>query len=293
MMTLTIRQISILAFLHLGLAMLPEVSGASITVSQSVDRSEMAFEDTVHFQISVTWDGPAHVYRFDKPFRVQAERMKVTRFSSTVRSSGSGPDEKTTKLFEYELRPHLSGMATITALNIEYITWPDSATGILVTDPVSISIDEPRPQELHTEEGLGLGWWAVILLGLAGAGAGSYVIFKRRAPKEKILTAREMFLEELEEVKREAGSNLKKFQTGLCRSLIWYIGRRYGLNTESRAAESIVTELKQVEPDQGISRTLADWLTRAEKEKYAPIAAAPGEVIRLESEIRQFFEKMK
>lgn len=253
----------------------------------------MAFEDTVNFQISVTWDGPAHAYRFDRPFRVQADRMKVARFSSTVRSSGSGPDEKTTKFFEYQLTPHLSGMATIEPLNIEYVTWPDSLTGILSTDPVSISVREPLPPELREEGGMDSGWWAVIVVGLIGLGVGLYSIFKRKAPKEEIRTAREKFLDELEDVKRESGADLKKFQTGLYRSLTSYVSSKYGLKIENQAAESIASELSQAEPDQIVSRALADWLIRAEKEKYAPIATAPGEVTRLASEIKQYFEKLK
>jgi len=288
-----IRRITILAYTYLGLIMLPQLGAASISVSQSVDRTEMAFEDTVNFQISVTWDGPAHSYRFDKPFRVQADWMKVTRFSSTVRSSGSGADEKTTKFFEYQLTPHLSGVATIEPLNIEYVTWPDSLTGIMVTDPVSISIRKPLPPELREEGGMDSGWWAVIVVGLIGLGVGLYSIIKRKAPVKNIQTAREKFLEDLEKAKRESGSDLKGFQTGLYCSLASYISAKYGLKIESQTAEFIVSELNQIEPDQTISRTLADWLIRAEKEKYAPITTAPGEVTRLASEIKQFFERLK
>ncbi|MCD6250566.1 MAG: hypothetical protein J7J98_09575 [candidate division Zixibacteria bacterium] len=253
----------------------------------------MAFEDTVNFQISVIWDGPAYDYRFDKPFRVQADRMKVTRFSSTVRSSGSGPDEKTTKFFEYQLTPLLSGMATIEALNIEYVTWPDSLTGIMVTDPVSISIRKPLPPKLSEENVMNSGWWAVIAVGLIGLGFGLYSIFKRKTSVEKVQSAREKFLEELDEVKRESGSDLKKFQTGLYGSLTSYFETKYGLKIDNQTADLIASELDQIEPDQTVNRTLADWLIRAEKEKYAPLTTSPGEVTRLASEIKQFFERMK
>ena len=293
MIIVAIRQTTILAIAYLGLSLAPQLGEASISVSQAIDRGEMAFEDTVRFEISVSWDGPAHAYRFDKPFRVQVDRMTVARFSSTVRSSGSGPDEKTTKFFEYQLTPNLSGLATIAALNIEYISWPDSLTGILVTDPVSISIRDPLPQELREEGGMDSGWWAVILVVLGGLGVGLYSTFKRKAAVDKIQTAREKFLGELEEIKRGSGTDLKKFQTGLYRSLISYIVGKYSLSIKKQTAESVVSELSRVELDQTTCRTLTDWLIRAEKEKYAPIATAPGEVTRLASEIKQFFEQLK
>jgi chaperonin cofactor prefoldin len=287
-----IRKVALLAFSCLGLLMMPQRGAASIAVSQSIDRGEMAFEDTARFQISVTWDGPAHAYRFDKPFRVSVDRMKVARFSSTVRSTGTGPDEKTTKFFVYELSPNLSGMATIEALNIEYVTWPDSLTGILVTDAVSISIRQPRPRDSSDEGGLDSGWWAVIVVCLMGLAFGLYSMFKRKAPTEKIQTVREKFLDELEEAKRESGGDLKKFQTGLCRALISYISGKYRVNTENQTVESVVSELNRIEPDQSVSRTISQWLIRAEKEKYAPIVTAPGEVTRLASEVKQYFDKL-
>jgi hypothetical protein len=38
--------------------------------------------------------------------------------------------------------------------------------------------------------------------------------------------------------------------------------------------------------------TICGWLKRAEREKYIPLQAGPGETIRLESEIRDFFAKL-
>jgi hypothetical protein len=38
--------------------------------------------------------------------------------------------------------------------------------------------------------------------------------------------------------------------------------------------------------------TIGGWLKRAEREKYIPLQAGPGETIRLESEIRDFFMKI-
>jgi len=283
------------AFVTIWLSMLvlPLCGQASISVSQSIDRTDMAFEDTAGFRIVITWHGPAHAYRFEKPFRLQTDRLKVVRFSSTIRSTGSGPDEITTKTFDYKLAPSLSGIGTIEPLDIEYLSWPDSLTGTLVTDPIAISIGEPLPPELEEEGGISGGWIAVIVVCVLGAAVGIFSLAGRRAPQKTTRTPVAAFLDDLEEVKKESGRDLKKFQTGLYKNLVRYIERRYHLSSVGESAEALTVELNKVERDQAICQALSGWLVRAEKEKYAPLELAPGEVTRLETEVRQFFEKLK
>ncbi len=271
----------------------PAYALASISISQSIDRADMAFEDTAGFQIVVSWDGPAHAYLFDKPLRLTSDRLKVARFSSTVRTAGGRADEVTTKIFDYKLAPVLSGLGTIESLVIEYVTWPDSLTGQLVTDPVTVAIAEPLPPEKMRENGISAGWLAVIVVGLVGAGVGLFAALKRKTPGPIVRTPAEAFLEQLEAVKQNSGADLKKFQTGLYRSLLSYIGARYDLDLTGRPADHVVTRLQKAEIDPAVCEKLAGWLVRAEKEKFSPLAAPPGEVMRLESEVRDFFEKMK
>lgn len=275
----------------LGLA--PGTGQGAISVSQSIDRTEMAFEDTADFQVVVSWSGPAHAYRFEKAFRVQSDRLKVARFSSSVRSTGTGPDELTTKIFEYRLAPILSGVATIEPLVIEYVAWPDSLVGELVTDPVTVAIAEPVPAELREEGGISGGWIALIAVLVIGAGVGLYAVFKPKVAGEVVKSPALSFLEELEQVRKDSGMDLKKFQTGLYRCLEGYIRVRYGIDLSGCPASAAATELEKVEPSGSVRDTLSDWLTRAEREKFSPLAAAPGEVPRLEAEVRSFFEKLK
>jgi hypothetical protein len=41
-----------------SLGLYPSAGVASISVAQSINRTEMAFEDTAVFHITVNWDGP-------------------------------------------------------------------------------------------------------------------------------------------------------------------------------------------------------------------------------------------
>lgn len=284
------KSLLLAGFLSIVLA----ASGRSaISVSQSVDRTDMAFEDTANFQITVTWDGPAYAYRFDKAFRLQSDRLKVARFSSSVRSTGIGPGEVTTKIFDYQLTPVLSGSATVQPLVIDYTTYPDSTTGQLQTDAVTILVAEPKPSGAKEEGGFGGGWIALAVVLVLGLGIGLYAFFKPESKKEIIKSPVELVLENLDVARKDAGMDLKRFQTGVSRCLTSYVQARYGVDLTGRSAAQAAMELERVEPNQAVREALAGWLARAEREKFSPLASAPGEVSRLESDIRAFFEKMK
>jgi hypothetical protein len=241
----------------------------------------------------VSWDGPAHAYRFEKPFVVESDHLKVARFSSKVTTSGEGEEETTTKRFSYRLAPVLSGQATVEPLQIEYVHWPDSATGQLVTDPVVISVAAPVPPEEREGGGPAAGWIALIGVVILGGAVGLFAAFKKKPQPEPVRSPAEVFLDDLARAKSEAGNDLKKFQTGVYRGLIKYLRAKYNLQSSGKAIEAIVAELEQVETGRSEKDKLTEWLTRAEREKFAPVAVAPGEVLRLESEIREFFERLK
>ncbi|MEW5795475.1 MAG: hypothetical protein AB1772_03855 [Candidatus Zixiibacteriota bacterium] len=268
-------------------------SRASISLSQSIDRTDMAYEDTASFQVVVTWAGGVSAYRFEQAFRLNSDKLKVARFTSSVRSTGNGANESTTKTFDYKLVPFLSGVARVDPMVIEYVTWPDSSAGQLVTDAVTLAIAEPLPAGERRKGGLDGGWFALIAAAVVGLGIGSYALFKPKPVKETAKSPALAFLEQLDEVRKEAGMDLKRFQTGLYRSLGNYVHSRYGINVTGRPASAAAAELEKVEPDTGVRSAIAGWLARAEREKFSPVEPAPGEVSRLESEIRVFFEKLK
>ena len=272
------------------------VAAQDITVSQSVDRTSMAFEDTAHFRVTLTWTGPPQRYLFNKPLRLDADNMAVTRFSSSVSSRGSGDEEVTTKVYDYDIAPTLSGNGTIRRLEIEYLLWPDSINGTLATDPVVIQIANPRPKESSQNLGIlpYLGGGFVVTGGVVVV-----VVFlalrKRRRNRAPVQTKspRERFLEDLTVVRAEAGHDLKKFQTGLYRALSGYLKARYDVDTNNLSGAALAERLKDANADPSQVEPIAGWLTRAEREKFAPVAAPPGEVMRLEAEIRQFFESIQ
>jgi hypothetical protein len=270
------------------------IQAGEITVSQSLDKFEMPYEDQAHFQIVLSWPGAQSAYLFDKPLHPQLENLKVKQFSSTISSTGSGATEVTSKTFDFTLVPTGSGQGKIEPVTISYVTWPDSVPGSLVTEAMAIRIAAALPKKAPTR------WLTPVQIASIGGGCaifmavGVIIVVRSRArrPKEVVKTAEQLFLERMAQVKIEANGDLKRFQTGLYKQLVWYVNAKYGLGLTNQPTEEIVQVIDASTMPEAEKSAVGAWLIRADREKFSPAMPAPGETIRLDAEVREFFEKI-
>ncbi|MGH8016480.1 MAG: BatD family protein, partial [Candidatus Zixiibacteriota bacterium] len=186
----------------------------AISLTQSINKTEMAFEDSAIFEITVEWPGSQLAYRFPSPLNPYIDRLKIGKFSSSITSIGTGQNERTVKRFTYILLPTSSGFGKIDPININYVTWPDSVAGELITEPVTINIAE---QKLVAKSGDFPIWIPVVgAVMLLGGGTFVYLsVAKARRERKPFKTPAETALDELSVLKSEAGTDLKRFQTGV------------------------------------------------------------------------------
>lgn len=280
------------------LAALLAVRANAISLSQSLDRSAIAYEGKATFEITITWQGNQAAFRFDRPLQPALDKLKVQQFSTTISSTGTGPNEVSTKKFVYSVMPTGSGTGRIEPMVIHYLSWPDSLPGELVTEAMTVNIAaaKPKPSSKNPLSGLPLmgiiAVWVVIAGGV-GTGVLLFVRSRKRKPKEIIKTPVEIFQEKLTALSAEAGSDLKRFQTGLYKLLVWFLNAHYKINVSNQSAEEIARGIEAADMPAAHKEKLCGWLLRAEREKFSPLPPAPGETIRLEAEIRQFFEQIQ
>ena len=246
-----------------------------ITVSQSLDRFEMDYESQAHFEIVLTWPGPQSAFLFDKPLQPQLENLKVKQFSSTVSSSGMTGSEVTTKKYEFTLTPSGSGLGRIEPVTISYVTWPDSVPGTLVTEAMSIKIATPKVTKGGGGGRSGYPWYLWLPAVIVMAGAASGLAYWRIMAKRSKAVAKgipEQFLERLAQVRTEAAGDLKRFQTGLYKQLVWYVNTRYSLGLGSQPTEEIVHMIDRCGMPEPEKSTIGAWLIRADREKFSPVS---------------------
>lgn len=264
-----------------------------ISLSQSLDRSEIPYEERANLDIVVSWHGNQAAYRFDRPIQPQLSRLRVKEFSSSISSAGTGADEVTTKRFRYSLAPTGSGTARIEPMVISYTSWPDSLPGELVTEAMTVTVAAAKPvakpfslkQHKTTIFATAGG---LVLVG--GVGLGLFVRSRKRRPKPVEKSVAEQFLERLPQLRQEANGDLKKFQTGLYKNLLWFLSAEYGLYFANEPVEQILKQLEHAGIPDPVKDRVCGWLLQADRVKFSPVIPAPGEAIRLESEVRHFFE---
>lgn len=289
--TITVTRVSLLlAFIMAVCA--GWTSAGEIAISQSLDRFRVPFEDSLHFDVILKWHGPQSSYLFTSPLGSSFNRLKVRGFTSSISSTGSGDDEVTTKRFRYTLIPTSAGTATIDPITVSYISWPDSVPGQLVTEAMTVQIAEPLPSV--EEEGVAI-WWIVVVGLVVVMGLVAFVLVKRsaaRQPKEIEKTPVEQFLDRLTALKQEANGDLKKFQVGLYESMVAFLKAQYDIKSDRLSDDELANALEATDLNDDQKDQIGRWLVQARRDKFRPVVGAPGETVRLETEIRQFFEKL-
>jgi hypothetical protein len=117
-----------------------------------------------------------------------------------------------------------------------------------------------------------------------------YARSSRRKP-ETSKTPRERLLEDLAGARSRAGYDMKEFQGDVYKILVTYIDEEYNIDAANLKADELARRLTGSGISENRASRIQAWLARAEKDKYSPVSAGPGETVRLESEIREFFEK--
>lgn len=287
-MKLKIRPLLFTALAMLGFAL----SANAITLTQSVNKTEMAFEDSVQFDVTVEWKGPQFAFRFPHPLNPYIDRLKIGRYSSSISSTGQGKEESTTKKFTYVLEPTSGGKGKIDPITIAYVSWPDSIPGELVTELVMIDIAD----EVIVAKSSGSILWYFIIGGilLLGGGAGVFIVRNKTAKsKVPVKTPVDAAIEELDNTKAESGSDLKKFQTGIYDLLSNFLKSRYNIDVSGNDEAQLGTTLAKTSLSETQKGSIIKWLVQAERDKFRPIEASPGETVRLENDLRKFFENLK
>ncbi len=269
-------------------------SESGISVSQSLDRADVPYESTAVLEVALSWQGGAGDYLFDRPPQLSLERLKVAQISSTVSATGSPGSEVTTKKVRFTLKPTSSGIGKIDPATFGYLHLADSVSGSVSTQALTISIVEPirvakrKALVAQTRTKLIIAAASILLVLTV---VYLFVRKRNRRPRPVVKTPAEQFLEELSVLRQTAGGDLKRFQTGLYKLLVAFLARHYQLKLAGLSTQEMLELCEQTAMTVSQKEKIAGWLWRAEREKFSPLAVAPGETIRLEAEIREFFER--
>ena len=267
------------------------IFGSEISLTGAVDKTDIAFEDSVTMTVEIKWLGDIDSYVFQILPLPDAENLKVTGTSSSISSKTVEGQGITVRTFKYVLRPTGHGTGTIDPVVLDYVALPDSATGQLSTQQFDILIAAPIPRGTETN----LPLFAKILIFIAAIIIVIIIVYIIRRKKatdiEPVKTAEEEFLEGLESAKKESQNDRKQFFTRLHKLLITFMENKYNLNLSGKTTPLIIEEIVAVEMPELRKEKIGQWLTQADREKFAPGTGSPGDVLRLATEIDKTFRE--
>jgi len=268
-----------------------QVWGEEISLSARLDKTEIPFESTVELSLEVRWQGGMEKYAFEFLPLPTAHGLKPLGTTSAISSRKENGADYTTRTFKYTLKPITGGTGVIEPIVLKYVAMPDSIPGELASQQFQIAIAQPLPPKKKSHLPiiaaisaliLSLSICAIYLLKLRR---------KRRISKEPVRTAEQIFLDDLALAKKESQSERKLFFTRLYKLLTGFMEKKYGISGVGRATSDILAEIEKAEIPLEDKERLSEWLTLADKEKYAPSSGTPGDIIRLSADLENFFNR--
>jgi hypothetical protein len=266
------------------------VSGKEISLSAGINKTDVAFEDTVGLTVEIKWQGGIQDYLFEILPLPETQNLKIVGTSSAISSGEEEGAEVTTRKFKYTLKPTASGVGMIEPIVLKYISWPDSVPGELSTQSFKVLIARPLPPPDESGSSFVI---PVIIAAILIIAVAVLARFRKRSIKpEPEKTLEQIFLEELSRARNESSVSRKDFFTRLYKSLTDYIGSKYRIDVAGKTVGVILEELDSSEIPDDRKEKISAWLTLAEKEKFAPGGGLPGDIPRLYTEMDNFFRKI-
>jgi len=266
-------------------------AGENISLSATLDRSDISFEETVELKLEIKWQGDITSYAFELIPLPELENLKVMGTSSAISSGEEDGTEITTRTFRYSLKPTGSGTGTIEPIVLQCVAMPDSIPGQLSTQLMKVNIAKPIPIKKDSGAPIYLYLMAAFLMIAAVV---IVVLKKKKGPDvEPIKSPEENFSDKLALIKANNQSDRKTFFTKLHSALAEYIKLKYSIETSGQTAEVVSGQVEKLEISLNEKEKISVWLIRAEKEKYAPFGGEPGDIIRLISEIENYMSDTK
>lgn len=278
-----------------GFAVLLSVgaSAAQVTLSQSVSSDSLAFEDSLTLTVALTWSGGPEAVEFVESPELKVSNLTPAGYTGSTESMIVDGELYTTKTHRYLLKSHLPGPGRIEPLQYEYLLAfsPDSGLHTVTSQAVVVAVGNPagRPTDIERRSGMGFIWGGLAVLALALAGR---LFFFRSRERTRISDSpKDRLLAKLGELKRECGNDIKRFQDGVYRELDRFVDEQYGIRSGSDSGKlASALQAKGVPPPLAVR--LAGFVAQAEIDKYRPVSATPGIVLRLEAEVRQCIEQL-
>ena len=275
-------------------------SGGPVTLSVRISKDEVGLAQTIVLEEEVAAE-PGFVAELPEFLPEEFEGMGVTDIGEAPVEHRAGG---TVRKRHLTLEPERSGTLTIPSREAWFSREGNETESSVATEPIEIrvspienaaSIALPPSRPALREEDVappgGLSPWWAVPVGLAAAAAAVLVLRRRRKPAPPARPAHEIAFESLRRLVALdliAKGEVERFFVTLSAILREYVERRFGVRAPERTTKEFLAECAEHPRLAGYRAELGDFLTVADRVKFARHAPEEADIQRAFDRAKSF-----
>ncbi len=281
---------------------LSEVEGnrtmeTKIQLEARVDRPDLPLNEKLTVTVQANWDGEQDRFRITPIIPPQCENFEILGSSSVNKAKIVGGKTKSTKTFEFILKPTQTGSGRIGSVLFSYVDQVTGDSSSLSTQPISVKINPAIEKKAQDYK---------ILLIIAIALIFIYVVYstKRKTKRIKITdqTAEEAKIVEktIEEKNLETLSTFSplisegktdEFSSKVYRLITNYLEEKYHIFTTGKTTQDIMESLSTLNLREDQVAWLKDILSTCDLAKFAKEMVEKERCEETFSKVKKFLEQ--
>lgn len=262
-----------------------------------VDRTEIPFNEKLTLTVRASWYGEQGRFKITPITPPECENFEILGSSSVNETKMVEAKAKSTKTFEFILKPTQTGTGRIGSVLFSYVDNVTEDSSSLSTQPISVTINPPVEKKASRYK---------ILLIIAVVLIFIYVIYsaKKKTKKIKIAdqTEREVKIPEktLEEKNLETLSDLSllisegkadEFSSKVYKLITNYLEEKYQIFTTGKTTNDIISSLSTLNlPEEQIA-LLKDIMSTCDQVKFAKEMVDKERCEETLNKVREFLEQ--
>ncbi len=262
-----------------------------------VDRPELAFDQKLLLTAQASWDGEQARFKITPIAPPQCESFEILGSSSVNETKMVEGKAKSTKTFEFMLKPTQTGTGRIGAVVFSYVDNVSGDSSTLSTQPISVTISPPIERETRRYK---------IVLIIAIALIFIYVLYSAKRKSKRVTIADQTRNEtkiaerSLEEKNLEMLSVLShlipegkvdEFSSKVYKLISNYLEDKYHILTTGKTTNDIIDSLSTLNLPEERIIALKDILSTCDRVKFAREMAEQERCERVFNQAKKFLEQ--
>jgi len=262
-----------------------------------VDRPELPFNEKLTLAVQASWDGEQGRFAITPITPPECENFEILGSSSVNETKMVEGKTKSTKTFEFILKPTQTGTGRIGSVLFSYVDNVTEDSSSLSTQPISVKINPPIERKAPNYK---------IILVIAIAAIFIYVVYsaKRKTKrikiadqtKEKVKIAEKTLEEETLETLSASSPLISEgkadeFSSKVYKLITNYLEGRYHIFTTGKTTNDIIDSLSSLNlPEEQIS-LIRDTLSTCDLIKFAREPVEKERCEEISSKVKKFLEQ--